>query len=193
MGDLYIRGKAVFKGYWNKPEATQEAFFNGWFKTGDTASYENGAFKILGRTNIDIIKTGGHKVSALEVETILLEHPLIEDCAVLGLPDDVWGQKVGVIVQLAQPKEAAEAIAPVAVAAAEVATDKPDKLKKLLTLKQLNQWCSQRMASYAIPTVLSIVENIPRNALGKVNKKEIIMTVYNKQKELERHKEEGNA
>lgn len=178
VGDLYVRGKSVFKGYWNKPEATQEAFYNGWFKTGDTVSYEKGIFRILGRTNIDIIKTGGHKVSALEVETILLEHPLISDCAVLGLPDDTWGQKVGVIVQL--PPQAIEKAEP-----KEGTTKTSDKKKpKLLTLKDLSQWCSNRMATYAIPTVLSIVETIPRNALGKVNKKEIVETVYNKQKEL---------
>lgn len=178
FGDLFVRGPSVFRGYWNKPEATQEAFFNGWFKTGDTVSFEGGVFKILGRTNIDIIKTGGHKVSALEVETILLEHPLIADVAVLGLPDSVWGQKVGVIVQLNATAVKEETKVE--------GGEKPKK--KLLTLKELNDWCAPRMASYAVPKVLSIVESIPRNALGKVNKKEIIETVYNKQKELEQQK-----
>lgn len=187
VGDLFVRGPSVFRGYWNKPEATQEAFFNGWFKTGDTVSFEGGVFKILGRTNIDIIKTGGNKVSALEVETILLEHPLIADVAVLGLPDAVWGQKVGVIVQLdatALKEEATMSVKTKVVEGGE------KQKRKLLTLKELNDWCAPRMASYAVPKVLSIVESIPRNALGKVNKKEIIETVYNKQKELEKEKME---
>lgn len=126
------------------------------------------------------LQTGGHKVSALEVETILLEHPLIADCAVLGLPDAVWGQKVGVIVQL----NAQQAIKQEAKKDQDTVHDEKHK-KKLLTLKELNDWAGQRMASYAVPKVLSIVESIPRNALGKVNKKEIVETVYNKQKELE--------
>lgn len=186
VGDLYVRGPSVFRGYWNKPEASQDAFFNGWFRTGDTVSFENGAFKILGRTNIDIIKTGGNKVSALEVETILLEHPLIADCAVLGLPDAMWGQKVGVIVQLN-----AQAAEEMGKKTEEKQNGQPKK--KLLTLKELNDWAAQRMASYAVPKVLSIVESIPRNALGKVNKKEIVETVYNKQKELQEEKEQQEA
>lgn len=64
------------------------------FFLGDTAKYENGVYSILGRTSVDIIKTGGYKVSALQVETVILGHPDIEDCAVVGLPDITWGQKV---------------------------------------------------------------------------------------------------
>lgn len=105
---------------------------------------------------------------------------MIADCAVLGLPDAVWGQKVGVIVQL----NAQQAIKQEAKKDQDTVHDEKHK-KKLLTLKELNDWAGQRMASYAVPKVLSIVESIPRNALGKVNKKEIVETVYNKQKELE--------
>lgn len=84
-GDLFIRGPTVFQEYWNKPEETKKEFIDGWFKTGDTAAYEKGYFKILGRSSVDIIKTGGYKLSALEIESKLLEHPKILDVAVVPL------------------------------------------------------------------------------------------------------------
>lgn len=94
-GDLLVKGPTVFRSYWNKPNATAKEFLpQGWFKTGDTAEYVDGSYKILGRTSVDIIKTGGFKVSALEVETSLLGHESIQDVAVVGVPDVTWGQKV---------------------------------------------------------------------------------------------------
>ena len=86
-GEIEVRGPNVFLEYWRKPDATREAFRDGWFRTGDTAIVENGVYRILGRTNIDILKTGGHKVSALEIEEILREHDAIAECAVVGVPD----------------------------------------------------------------------------------------------------------
>ena len=77
----------MFAEYWAKPDATREAFRNGWFITGDTAVIENGIYRILGRTNIDILKTGGHKVSALEIEEALRQHPAIAECSVVGTAD----------------------------------------------------------------------------------------------------------
>lgn len=77
IGELYVKGPSVFVEYYKKPEETKNAFQDGWFKTGDVAKFENGMFKILGRSNVDIIKTGAYKVSALEIETHLLEHQLI--------------------------------------------------------------------------------------------------------------------
>lgn len=95
-GELLIKGPTVFRCYFNKPKATAKEFTNdGWFRTGDTSSFTEGkGFKIIGRTSVDIIKTGGFKVGALEVETHLLSHPHIVDCAVVGIPDITWGQKV---------------------------------------------------------------------------------------------------
>lgn len=82
VGEVYIKGPSVFVEYYKKSDETKNAFEDGWFKTGDVAKYENGMFKILGRSNVDIIKTGAYKVSALEIETHLLEHPLIADVCV---------------------------------------------------------------------------------------------------------------
>ncbi|XP_056382019.1 malonate--CoA ligase ACSF3, mitochondrial isoform X2 [Hyla sarda] len=100
-GELQVKGPAVFKEYWNKPQETKEAFTpDGWFRTGDTAVYKDNCYWILGRTSVDIIKSGGYKISALEVERHLLAHPSITDVAVIGAPDATWGQRVSAIVKL---------------------------------------------------------------------------------------------
>ena len=74
-GEIEVRGPSVFAEYWGKPDATRDAFRDGWFRTGDTAVVENEVYRILGRTNLEILKTGGHKVSALEIEEALRGHP----------------------------------------------------------------------------------------------------------------------
>ena len=99
-GEIEVRGPSVFAEYWGKPDATRDAFRDGWFRTGDTAVVENGVYRILGRTNIDILKTGGHKVSALEIEEALREHPAVAECAVVGVPDPEWGERVAAAVVL---------------------------------------------------------------------------------------------
>src|SRR5262249_50734603 len=76
-GEIEVRGPGVFTEYWRRPESTQQAFRDGWFRTGDVAAVEDGSYRILGRSSVDIIKTGGYKVSALEIEEVLLSHPQI--------------------------------------------------------------------------------------------------------------------
>ncbi len=147
-GEIEVRGPGVFKEYWGKPEATQQSFRNGWFRTGDVAVIQNGRYRILGRMNIDILKTGGNKVSALEVEELLREHPSIAECAVVGVPDLEWGERVAAAVVLC----AGEA----------------------LDLEQLRSWAKERLASYKIPSRLLIVDALPRNAMGKVTKPAIV-------------------
>ena len=83
-GEIHVRGPAVFREYWRRPDATAESFVDGWFRTGDIAVVNNGVYKILGRSSVDIIKTGGYKVSALEIEEVLREHHVIRECAVVG-------------------------------------------------------------------------------------------------------------
>ncbi|MEO1367009.1 MAG: acyl-CoA synthetase, partial [Acidobacteriota bacterium] len=92
-GEVEVRGPAVFGGYWRRPEATRDAFRGGWFQTGDVAVREHGIYRLLGRSSVDILKTGGEKVSALEIEAVLREHPAIAECAVVGVADDDWGQR----------------------------------------------------------------------------------------------------
>jgi malonyl-CoA/methylmalonyl-CoA synthetase len=152
IGDLYVRSPGLFKEYWRRPEETAKEFVNGWFKTGDSASFEEGVFKILGRTSVDIIKTGGFKVSALEVETYLLEHENISDIAILGVPDETWGQHIAAVIVTKDGKD--------------------------IELEDLKLWAVKKMASYAVPTMIRCVKALPRNAMGKVNKKELLKSVF---------------
>ncbi|NWX93270.1 ACSF3 synthetase, partial [Nothoprocta pentlandii] len=152
-GELFVKGPSVFREYWNRPKETKEAFTpDGWFRTGDTAAYRDGVYWIKGRTSVDIIKNGGFKISALEVERHLLAHPHITDVAVLGPPDMVWGQRVSAVVQL--------------------------RKGEMLSVKELKAWARGSMAPYAIPTELIVVEEIPRNQMGKVNKRDLLQRFY---------------
>jgi malonyl-CoA/methylmalonyl-CoA synthetase len=153
VGEIEVRGPSVFLEYWNRPDATRDAFRNGWFKTGDTAVMENGVYRILGRTNIDILKTGGHKVAALEIEEVLREHPAIAECAVVGVPDPEWGERVAVAVVL---------------------RDGDLRDGETLDLPSLSAWCRSRLAVHKIPTRLLIIKTLPRNAMGKVTKPAIV-------------------
>ena len=131
---------------------------------GDTACFKDGTYRILGRTSVDIIKSGGYKISALDVERHLLAHTSIAAVAVLGLPDITWGQRVAAVVVLA-PKSNRQS----------------DHDSDQLSLPELRDWASEHMPSYQIPTVLKIVDEIPRNAMGKVNKKELLSRVFAKE------------
>ncbi|XP_036780163.2 malonate--CoA ligase ACSF3, mitochondrial isoform X1 [Manis pentadactyla] len=152
-GELLVRGPSVFREYWGRPEETKKAFTSdGWFKTGDTAVFKDGSYWIRGRTSVDIIKSGGYKVSALEVERLLLAHPSIADVAVVGVPDVTWGQRVTAVVALPEGHS--------------------------LSHQELKAWARGVMAPYAVPSELLLVETIPRNQMGKVNKKELIRQFY---------------
>ena len=147
-GEIEVRGPNVFLEYWQRPDATASAFRDGWFKTGDTAVVEEGSYRILGRSSVDIIKTGGFKVSALEIEEELRTHPAIAECAVVGIPDEDWGERVSAAVELAPGAE--------------------------LTLDALQAWSKERLAPYKVPRALCTVASLPRNAMGKVMKPEVV-------------------
>jgi malonyl-CoA/methylmalonyl-CoA synthetase len=146
-GEIQVLGPNVFPEYWNRPGETREAFRDGWFRTGDTAVRENGFFRILGRSSVDILKTGGFKVSALEIEEQLRAHPAIRECAVVGLPDPEWGERIAAAVELR-----------------EGAT---------LDLEELREWARPHLAPYKLPRVLRCIPTLPRNAMGKVVKPEV--------------------
>jgi malonyl-CoA/methylmalonyl-CoA synthetase len=146
-GEIEVRGPNVFLEYWGRPDATREAFRDGWFLTGDVAVLEQGSYRILGRTSVDIIKTGGYKVSALEIEEVLRTHPAVGECAVVGVPDPDWGERVAVAVELLPGGS--------------------------LELDALQSWARDRLAPYKIPRALRIVRALPRNAMGKVTKPDV--------------------
>jgi malonyl-CoA/methylmalonyl-CoA synthetase len=146
-GELEVRGPAVFLEYWRRPDETRQAFRDGWFRTGDVAAMEDGRYRLLGRMSIDIIKTGGYKVSALEIESVLLDHPAVAQCAVVGIADDTWGERIAVAIELRPSAE--------------------------LVLQELQEWAKVRLAPYKIPRELRCVDALPRNAMGKVLKQQV--------------------
>lgn len=145
-GEILIGGPSVFAGYFRRPDATAAAFHDGFFRTGDTARRDparGGAIQILGRTSVDILKSGGYKLSALEIEEALRLHPSVVDVAVIGIPDERWGDRVVAVVH---PRDAQ------------------------LDEGSLRAFCREQLAPYKIPRDFVIGRELPRNALGKVQK-----------------------
>ncbi|KAF2192094.1 acetyl-CoA synthetase-like protein [Zopfia rhizophila CBS 207.26] len=179
-GEIQLRGPTIFKEYWRNEEATKKEFVEGedgrgkWFKTGDVAVRRevNGAGKgnqewcrgkmyfIQGRKSADIIKTGGEKVSALEIEREMLSLPQVSEVAVVALPSEAWGQKVAAVVVLSEAGKTAGRGGK-----AWGALDMRRALKDLL-------------ANYKIPQEMRVVESIQRNAMGKINKKQLVREIW---------------
>ena len=149
-GELRVRTPQLFSGYHADPAATAAAFDpEGRFRTGDTGVRdEAGVIRLLGRTSIDIIKSGGYKLSALEIEAVLLTHPAIAEVAVLGLPDPTWGEVVTAFV-VTRPGDGT--------------TTEP-------TLTEVQAFARAHLAPYRIPRALRVVPSLPRNAMGKLQK-----------------------
>lgn len=145
-GEIQIRGPTVFREYWNKPEATAKEFVEGdWFKTGDVATMDaDGCYFIHGRRSVDIIKSGGEKISALEVEREILELPQVKEAAVVAIPDPDWGQRVAAVVVLSE-----------------------QAVKEGWQLEQMRTEMKKRIAGYKVPTIMRIVDEIERNQMGK--------------------------
>lgn len=148
-GEIQIKGDNVFQEYWDRPEATAEAFTpDGWFCSGDIASTTNSNIRIWGRASQDIIKSGGELVSAVEVQRVLKEHPDIEDCAVIGVKDAYWGKAVSAVVVMRNGKG--------------------------VTRESLREWARDKLAPYKLPQKVVAVDALPRNAMGKVVKPQLI-------------------
>lgn len=153
-GELYLQGPTIFKEYFRKKKETIATFTSdkSFFKTGDVCRYDpkNNTFSIRGRQSMDIIKRAGYKISALDVERVLLEHKEILECSVIGMEDPTLGQK---IVAIIVPKSSNQI--------------------NNLTIENLRQYGKQYLPTYSLPDSVQILEQIPRNAMGKVNKKEL--------------------
>jgi malonyl-CoA/methylmalonyl-CoA synthetase len=152
--ELWVAGPSVFAGYHQKPDATRESFVadggTRWFKTGDTVAHDDaGYLRILGRTSVDILKSGGYKLSALEIEEVLREHGAVAEVAVVGLPDETWGERV---VACVVPRPGRDD---------ECAED------------ALRGFARERLAPYKIPRQVVLMRELPRNAVGKVLKPEL--------------------
>ncbi len=146
-GEIQIKGDNVFKEYWNNPDATLKSFTaDDWFKTGDIAIVENGYYRIMGRDSIDIIKSGGYKISALEIEEVLRVHPDVKDISIVGVPDDEWGELVAAVII---------------------------PINQNLDLSLITTYAREKMPNYKIPRKYKLVDDFPRNAMGKVLKNEL--------------------
>ncbi|KAK5663534.1 hypothetical protein OQA88_3965 [Cercophora sp. LCS_1] len=180
VGEIQLRGPTIFAEYWRNPEATAKEFVDSkdgrgqWFKTGDVAvrrpvesagrstlpsqkDWTRGdMYFILGRRSADIIKSGGEKVSALEVEREMLALPQVAEVAVLAVPSGKWGQKVGAVVIL----------------------DREHVPEGRWTPLDMRRALKGRLANYKIPQVLKVVTHIPRNAMGKINKKQLVKDIF---------------
>jgi fatty acid CoA ligase FadD36 len=148
VGKLQVRGPMMFDGYLNRPDATAEAFEpDGWYRTGDVAVVDSeGMHRIVGRESVDLIKSGGYRVGAGEIETSLLGHPGVQEAAVVGLPDEDLGQRIVAFV----------------VGSSDL---KPD---------ELITYVAQELSVHKRPREVRIVDALPRNAMGKVLKKQLL-------------------
>jgi fatty-acyl-CoA synthase len=144
VGEIVYRGPSVMSGYWQNPEATAEAFRGGWFHSGDLVRADEEGFLYVVDRKKDMIITGGENVYCAEVENALAAHPAVAELAVIGTPHDRWGETPAAIAVLLPGAS--------------------------LTLGELREWGTARLARYKLPTVLHVVDGLPRNASGKVMK-----------------------
>lgn len=147
VGEIFLSGPSVMKGYWNRPDATSEALHDGWLATGDLGTIDtDGDVRIVDRKK-DLIIRGGYNVYPREVEEVLYTHPDIVEAAVLGVPDDHYGEEVAAVVAVR----------------ADADLD-PDALRA---------WCKEQLSAYKVPRVITYVDELPKGATGKILKRAI--------------------
>ncbi len=147
VGEIVIRGHNIMKGYWQRPDATEEAMRGGWFHSGDMArTDEEGYFYIVDRKK-DLIIRGGYNVYPREVEEVLYEHPKIREAAVVGVPHDEWGEEIGAAVVLHEGEQ--------------------------LTPEEVSSYVKDRIAAYKYPRVVWFLDDLPKGPTGKILKREI--------------------
>lgn len=152
-GEIIARGPNVMKGYWKRPEETQEALRGGWLHTGDMGMRdEDGYIYVIDRKK-DLIISGGENISPHEIEDTLHLHPAVHECAAIGVPDERWGEQVKAVVVLAKDKR--------------------------ITEKELIDFCGQHLAKYKLPRSIDFVDTLPKDPVGKIQKK-ILREQYSK-------------
>jgi acyl-CoA synthetase (AMP-forming)/AMP-acid ligase II len=142
-GEILTRSNHVFEGYWNQPEETAKAIVDGWFHTGD-GGHEEGAYTVIADRKKDVIISGGENVSSIEVEDCLYQHPAVAEVAVIGVPDEKWGETIKALVVLRPGRPATE--------------------------RDLIDFCRGRMAHFKCPTSVEIRDALARTATGKLQK-----------------------
>ena len=147
VGEIIVRSPHCMTGYWNRPDATTETLRNGWIYTGDLATVDELEYIFIVDRAKDIIISGGYNVYAREVEEVLYTHPTVREAAVVGVPDDKWGEAVKAIVALKPGTSATE--------------------------KELIAYCKQNMTSYKKPQSVEFMPELPKSAVGKILKREL--------------------
>lgn len=151
IGEVQLRGPNIFKGYWKQPQKTAESFTaDGWFRTGDLGFLERDGYLTLCGRSKDLIISGGLNIYPPEVERVLAEHPSVAACAVIGCPDREWGERVTAVVVLNRGES--------------------------VSAQDLIAFCRERLAPYKSPKSIVFRDDLPRNAMGKVQKAELRVT-----------------
>lgn len=162
-GEIAIKGPQVMKGYWNRPDATEEAFKDGWFMTGDIGYMdEEGFFYIVDRKK-DMIIAGGYNVYPREVEEVLYEHEAVKECAVIGVPDEYRGETVKAFIV------------------------KKDNIT--VTEEELDAFCRGKMASYKVPRLYEFRDELPKSLIGKVLRRVLVEEEQKKREEAQGNQE----
>ena len=147
IGEIVVRGEVVMKGYWRNPEATAETLRGGWLHTGDLGIMdERGYVYILDRAK-DMIISGGENIYSREIEDVIVKHPAVYEVAVIGVPDEKWGEAIKAIVSLRPGQKATE--------------------------EDIISFCKEYLASYKKPKSIDFIDAIPKNPYGKVLKREL--------------------
>jgi acyl-CoA synthetase (AMP-forming)/AMP-acid ligase II len=143
-GEVVIKAPFLMKEYWNRPDATEEAYADGWFRTGDVADIDEDGFVFIKDRIKDMIISGGENIYPAEIENVIISHPAISEVAVIGLPDDKWGE-IACAVVVADPSEASQ-----------------EDIVKL---------CAEKLSRYKLPKKVEYIDVLPRNPAGKVLKR----------------------
>ena len=141
---MLARSNVVLEGYWEQPEESERALKNGWFHTGDGGVLGEDGYLTISDRKKDVIITGGENVSSIEVEDVLFSHPAVAEVAVIGVPDEKWGETIKALVVLAEDEEASEA--------------------------DLIAWCKEKAAGFKAPTSVEFRDELARTATGKLQK-----------------------
>ncbi len=147
IGEVIVRGPQVMMGYWNLPEATEKSLKDGWMHTGDAAYMDDEGFIYIQDRIKDMIVSGGENIYPAEIENALFEHDAVADAAVIGIPSEQWGESVLAFLVL--------------------------KDGQTVTPEEMIEFCRPRLAGYKIPRRIEFLDAIPRNASGKILKKDL--------------------
>ena len=144
-GEIIVRSNKLMKEYWKMPEQTAEVFKNGWFHTGDMGTMDEGGYIYIVDRKSDMIISGGFNIYPREVEEVIMTHPGVAEAAVIGVPDDIWGESVKAFVVIRKGIE--------------------------VSPEEIIEHCQQNLAGYKKPKTVDFIEEIPKNLYGKIDRR----------------------